>query len=173
VTHLFTLPPLPRWEWLALACLLVAVHTCHARADVVAHVGLGKGVVSHEGFERFASVGYAFHPTKSTSVKPELGGFLDASPGMANSWFVGVPVGFRVVSGAGLYALAAMGPAYISDPDAALGSHFQFDIEMGFGLVDVDGVGIGFTYKHLSNAGLWQPNRGRDFLTLQVTMCKW
>lgn len=61
----------------------------------------------------------------------------------------------------GLYSDILIGAGGVSLTDHKLSSHFEFseEIEVGY-----KRVGIGF--MHVSNAGLSNPNSGRDFLLL-------
>jgi hypothetical protein len=59
------------------------------------------------------------------------------------------------------------GPALISHPDSALGSHFQFNHDLLVGLQSLTSA-LTLGYKHVSNAGIKLPNRGRDFVTLRA-----
>jgi hypothetical protein len=73
------------------------------------------------------------------------------------------PVEFR--SGWGLAA--------ITRPDSQLGGAFpQFNGEFYVGVRDKHDNGIGLQYEHISSAGIWKPNEGRDFITLQLSQ-KW
>jgi hypothetical protein len=56
----------------------------------------------------------------------------------------------------------------ITSPDSMLGGWFQFTQDLLVGLRDRRGNMIGLVYKHISSAGIYSPNRGRDFLTIQV-----
>lgn len=63
--------------------------------------------------------------------------------------------------------------AYISTPDGYLGARFpQFNDDIYLGVRDKNQTGIGLSYGHLSSAGLVMPNKGRDFLILELSK-KW
>lgn len=56
----------------------------------------------------------------------------------------------------------------VSGEDKFLSGYFQFFEDFGFGIKDKNHTAIGFSFKHISNAGLSSPNRGRDMLGLQI-----
>ena len=61
----------------------------------------------------------------------------------------------------------------ISNPDDYLGGSFpQFNEELYFGVRDKYGKGVGLRLEHVSSAGIYQPNRGREFVTLEIST-KW
>ena len=65
------------------------------------------------------------------------------------------------------------GIAAITCPDTVLGGPLQFVEDFGFGIRDTKkGTAIGFNYKHISSAGIFQPNQGRDLVGLQI-MIPW
>lgn len=86
----------------------------------------------------------------------------------------------RLTSGFGFYSAGVeVNPGYfvirslwgvglITSPDSMLGGHFQFTQDFLIGVRDKRQNMIGLVYKHISSAGLELPNKGRDFLTLQV-----
>lgn len=66
---------------------------------------------------------------------------------------------------------AGWGLGAISSKDSYLGGNFpQFNGEIYFGFRDFTGHGIGLQYEHISSAGIVMPNKGRDFLLLQLSM---
>lgn len=52
--------------------------------------------------------------------------------------------------------------------DRYLPSHFNFVNDFGIGLEDSQLRMIGIHFKHISNAGLKSPNRGRNFIYLRM-----
>lgn len=62
------------------------------------------------------------------------------------------------------------GLAVISTPDGYLGGSFpQFNGNLGVDLRDKSGAAIGLEYSHVSSAGVLSPNKGRDFLTIELS----
>jgi len=149
--------------------LLLSLFSFSARADIVANVGVGRGVLYHDPFERSISVGFQ-RPLDGYSVRFELGawGGGPGQPSVYGSFLVGMTVSPNEF---GAESHVALGPTYISTPDSVLGGHFQINTEFGLGMKDklfYQGV----LYKHLSSAGIYQPNIGRDFLMLQLRSLK-
>lgn len=66
------------------------------------------------------------------------------------------------------YWYYSLGPAFVSNPDLMLGSHFQVSHELGWGAVDGRGVRFGFYLKHFSNGGLSSRNEGRNFVGIRA-----
>lgn len=100
----------------------------------------------------------------------ELGTFVDNSK--PNDWqtvWGAAQIGLSIVN-PGYYIKVFSGPAYVSKTDDHLSTPFEFTEDLEIGFVDKRGVGIGFGYKHFSNAGIQQPNLGRDFLFFKVML---
>lgn len=55
------------------------------------------------------------------------------------------------------------GIGFISDTDVYLGGHLEFNHNLYIGIKDKHDKSIGLSYRHISNAGLFMPNVGRDF----------
>lgn len=65
------------------------------------------------------------------------------------------------------YVKAFWGVAALSATDTQLGGHSQFMMDLGLGFQDeLRFVGIGI--KHISSAGIWKPNHGRDFIMAEL-----
>jgi len=98
----------------------------------------------------------------------ELGLFADSSGhDRLSSGFGFYSVGVEVNPGY-LVVRSLWGVGLITSPDSMLGGNFQFTQDFLIGLRDNRRNMIGFVYKHISSAGLELPNKGRDFITLQV-----
>ncbi len=100
-----------------------------------------------------------------------IGGFTDKTeyPGARPSVFTQAQIGLSIrPKDGGLYASIYFGPGYISNPDSLLGGHFQFVEQLSIGLCDSRGVRLSIFVKHFSNAGIEQPNLGRNFTGLQA-----
>ena len=99
-----------------------------------------------------------------------IGGWTDKTkyPGASHSVYTHYQLGLETRNREGFYTGFFIGPSYISNPDTLLSSHLQFSqsVEVGWG--DTRGVRIALIVKHLSNAGLKTPNKGRNFVGLQV-----
>lgn len=100
----------------------------------------------------------------------EAGLWFDNSgiEGRRSSGLLGYSLGVHANAGA-FFAQALVGPSLISSPDSNLGGAFQFNNDIGFGIRDEKtGGSIGLAYKHVSSAGIYSPNKGRDFIMFRV-----
>lgn len=58
----------------------------------------------------------------------------------------------------------------ITTPDKYLGGIFpQFNGELYLGARDKSGLGLGVSWNHISSAGIYLPNRGKDFLAVELS----
>lgn len=98
----------------------------------------------------------------------ELGLFVDTSGhDRKGSGFGFYSIG--VESNPGYFVLrSTFGLGAITSPDAMLGGRFQFTEDLFLGVRDDRGCMIGIDLKHISSAGIEQPNAGRDFAVVQV-----
>lgn len=100
------------------------------------------------------------------------GGFWidNVGKGRKSSGLLGISAGINVQAGY-VFAQALTGPSYITDSDSILGGPLQFNNDVAFGIKDPDnGNTFGFGYKHVSSAGLYKPNSGRDFIMFRVSI---
>jgi hypothetical protein len=67
----------------------------------------------------------------------------------------------------GVYASAFWGIELQSTTDTQLGGILQFSQDAGIGIRDETSF-VQATYSHVSSAGIWSPNRGRDFVLLSI-----
>lgn len=106
----------------------------------------------------------------------EFGGWFDNSGyrGAKNSGYgallLGVEPELNIKNFGGLYVNWFSGVGAITTPDSLLSSAFQFFHDASIGLQDSRGVRIGLHYKHISNAGITEPNRGRDFFGIDFAI---
>lgn len=85
------------------------------------------------------------------------------------SVFAGPSLGLSIVN-QGYYVKFFSGPLVISPTDERLGTNVEINSDLELGLRDDRGVGIGFGYKHISNAGTGGVNLGRDFLFFKISI---
>ena len=107
-------------------------------------------------------------------TKTEGGFWVDNSkrPGAKCSAFISYSLGIEPRAGA-FYVNMFQGVAALSNTDTVLGGHLQFVEDVGLGVRDQEkNVAIGLFYKHISSAGIFLPNYGRDFVGVQV-MIPW
>jgi len=152
---------------------LLLILANHAQADTI--VKYGSNVQSES--ERLGSTKAIFLAYQEKVVGPiitqyEFGGWFDNTgiEGRKSSALLGISWGVHANAGY-VFGQALVGPAAISDTDINLGGHFQFNNDIAFGLRDPDTGGtVGFAYKHISSAGIFKPNKGRDFLMFRVSI---
>lgn len=66
------------------------------------------------------------------------------------------------------YAQLLVGITALTHTDSQIGGHLAVNHDFSFGIKDRGGNGVGFAYKHISNAGLFPPNIGRDYIMFKV-----
>jgi hypothetical protein len=116
--------------------------------------------------EKFLNVGYR-KPLGPFIEQAEIGGWTDrAGNGRGGSAYGAYQLGFEVHGP--ILGRIATGPALITSPDSYLGGVFQFTEDFFAGEEDAQGHSIGFIYKHISSAGIEQPNIGRDQMGFQI-----
>ena len=151
------------------AFAIVALVGGSARADsldLAVTAGVGKGVIEHKPFERFGALGLRYGDAWKAQVN---GGYwLALGERESSAYFGSLQGGLEVVGNSGLFAQLMFGPAYISETDRKLGSRFQFHLSGAAGVRDSGGRGLSFQWVHFSNAGIVQPNLGRDLWTIQL-----
>lgn len=158
------------YSTLILILLFISSLTYAKDDQIVTDVGLGsfgsKG--SSLSQDKFTKIGIEEELWSPFHQRLNVGGWLDSrGTDFNNSAFVGYQLGFEVTNSV-LEGSVWTGPTLISSPDAALGSNFQFNETIFFGIVDKDKNSIGMAYNHFSDAGLAIPNLGRDFLGLEI-----
>lgn len=100
--------------------------------------------------------------------KWEVGMWSDQhGDGRKSSGFGGWSMGVEPKIGT-FYVHSFWGVIGITTTDSMLGSNLQFMQDLGMGVRDARGVGIGVGYKHISDAGIKMPNKGRDFFFAQL-----
>lgn len=104
--------------------------------------------------------------------KWEAGVWFDSRAGAKSSAFASYSFGIEPQHGF-FYVNFFQGIGLISNPDAILGGHPQFFADLGAGIRDFKKkVSLGFQYRHISSAGIFMPNLGRDTFGIQV-MIPW
>lgn len=114
------------------------------------------------------SVGYEEDILGIFITQWELGLFTDqGGHGRSSSGFGNVSLGVEV--NPGYFVLRSLwGIGGITTPDSMLGGLFEFNQDLFLGVRDDKNKMIGLNYKHISSAGIYSPNHGRDFITVQV-----
>lgn len=98
----------------------------------------------------------------------EAGGWVDVSGNGQTSGLFKTQLGLAPGPETGVFTKAFFGPCFITTPDAVLGGRFpQFCTDFGVGTRD-SRSSVAIVYSHVSSAGLVKPNRGRDFILLEM-----
>lgn len=140
--------------------------------DITFKYGLGFDQPNQDGVAetKYISLGYINPISRIFNNKFDLGAWfdsLDADKLKRSSGFVSDSLGIRVEPGY-FYGETYFGASYITQVDSQLGTQFEFTEELGFGIKDNKGKWCGFEYRHFSNAGMSQINKGRDFFLFNV-----
>lgn len=111
-------------------------------------------------------------PITSQFIYQYEGGFWadNGGNGRKSGGLTGLSGGVNVSAGY-VFLQALTGPAYLTTTDSILGGHLQFNNDLAIGVRDPKTRNsIGVAYKHISSAGLSEPNRGRDFIMFRVSV---
>lgn len=114
---------------------------------------------------RYFSVGAAKDFNAFLKSRYEIGYWKD--PVNSSSVYGSYQIGL-VATNKTLYADFFTGPSLITTPDARLSTPFEFKHDLGIGIVGKEKVRVGINYSHLSNAGIREPNRGRDSIQVKL-----
>lgn len=136
--------------------------------DAILGVGIGKDVIGSKPFERYGALGVQYGGM-TWKVRANGGYWLALAEGEKASAFTSLQGGLEVVGQGGIFCSVFFGPAYISQPDdKRLSGHLQFHLDPGCGVRSAGGYSIMGRWTHFSNAGLKQPNGGRDMPGIAV-----
>lgn len=151
-------------------------------ATVTGFAGPHREISFRYGVISDAGAIFAFAPTKIfiLGVRDDLGsiftqqlelGFISdpSTPGMTSPVFISHSIGLEAKTET-FFGYYLMGPALITSTDSKLSSVLQFSHDIGGGFKDKRGVALDLSYRHFSNAGLWPPNYGRNFIILRLTL---
>lgn len=139
-------------------------------------LGYGLGVFGSADYSpaqvKTINLGYRSYFFPGFYLSYKAGFWADNSPEIdrKNSFYGSIGAGMKV-NVRPMEFRAGWGLAVISNTDSYLGGIFpQFNGELYAGFRDETGHGIGLDYEHISSSGLVMPNRGRDFLLLQLSL---
>lgn len=145
-------------KWLLALLILLATE---ARAD---HLIFSFGPSLNGGSSpKLATVGYE-KLWDTTSLVMSCGALFEGDTPLA---MCSIVPSVRVQTISGIFTRVGIGPAILSRTDDRLSSQFEFNIQYAIGITQ-SGWDVGLIGNHFSNAGLWPPNYGRDFLGLLV-----
>lgn len=152
--------------------LVIALATCAANAEAGSFGRYGVGAFNsaeHSKAEtKVFSLGYEDEVIGPMIKQVEAGLWVDATGnGRRSSGFASYSIGVECSPGS-LVLRTLWGVGAITSPDAFLGGWFQFNQDLLLGFKDSRGTVFGLNYKHLSSAGIYSPNKGRDFLVVQA-----
>ena len=153
-----------------IAAILFLMPNTGLADAVLFRYGLGFGAPAQvgRGEIKWFSIGLEKEHDRPEIVSlAELGVIADMKESLnrRSSVFASYGVGTKMQLGP-VQTRYVWGVGYLSHPDGLLSSHFQFTHDLTFGLYDRKS-GLSLGYKHISNAGITLPNRGRDFITLR------
>lgn len=92
-----------------------------------------------------------------------------ARPAYESAGFASYGLGIKPHYGP-IFAQAFFGPGVITHTDGLLSTNVQFFHDLGIGFKGTDGTAVSVGYKHVSNAGMKLPNKGRDFFGIQLSI---
>lgn len=155
--------------------LLILLLTTQAFADeVFINYGLGVGpsAVNSMIETKTVDLGYRYYLLKSVYWQNKLGYWTDNSGNPARSSSLYGSSGLGLVVHEGFVEVrSGIGLAFVTATDSYLGGTFpNFNENLGIGIRDEDGAGCGIEYNHLSSAGIYNPNIGRDFVNLEFSL---
>lgn len=141
--------------------------------DVTVNFGTG---VFNSGKDSLAETkvlygGYNYYLHERTLFwRTEFGGWVDtAGSGRGSSAFGSQMLGVNAENEF-FYAQGAAGVALLSNTDSFLGGNIAFTETASIGINGSHNTKVGVFYKHISNAGLYDPNIGRDFIGVQINI---
>ena len=148
-----------------------------AGGDFTFKYGLGFGLPQQKGVAevKLFEVGYQRPLTSVLHHKFGLGLWADTRTGdgkRKSAGYTSYSLGVRVEPGP-FYLESYWGVALITGTDSLLSTLFEFTGDLAVGARDSKGRFLGVSYKHFSNAGIKNPNRGRDFFLVNVGFPVW
>lgn len=161
------------WTVLMLGGLILFAKADDTQSGAYFKYGLGifNSAKNSKAEVKMVSVGHQ-SPIFGYMIKQwEVGGWMDSRSdlGRKSSGFANGSIGVNIDIG-NFYAQSLWGAGVVTTRDSMLGGNFQFNQDLGLGLKDSRGVGIGLNYKHISSAGIFKPNEGRDFFAIKLTI---
>jgi Lipid A 3-O-deacylase (PagL) len=147
-------------KWLVLTALFLGLSKpCYANS---LSVGFGPSLDGTIGTVKVLSLGYEL-TWSAFSLEPEMGLWNEAVGGFGG--YGGLTAGIHVTTPDGIFARAAFGPEAITQTDDRLSSLFEFHIVMKAG-IEWESFAVWLAAHHMSDAGLYGQNLGRDFVQL-------
>ena len=148
---------------------LLAILLLHSQA-MGAEMGINYGVAlptdSHF-LTQVKTFAINYNEGNTFRTKYEVGIYTDprSGDGRKTSGFGSASIGLRPQI-KGLLIESYWGAGAITHPDTNLAGPFNFFHSIAIGAIDSKSNSISLSYKHISSAGIYSPNIGRDFITL-------
>ena len=163
-----------------LLSIIVLLNSISSYADSFVKYGIGIGYSGKDSYAETKLLGLGYNSELLGDIKAlsfikyqqELGFWVDnkTNDKRKSSAYGNTSLGIDIKGGF-LTASSFHGVGLVSNPDIYLGSYYQFFHDISGGLTDDKSkASITLTYKHISNAGLKQPNIGRDFLLFKLSI---
>lgn len=127
----------------------------------------GVGILQTGKESQYVAVSYQSQIYKGISNTLEVCGYVDQQRGRAPAMCASYSLGIRVLK-PNYYLESMHGLGFINSTDVLLGGRFQFFQELGVGIRDKDGYSIGAHVKHISSAGIHNPNIGRNYIGIKL-----
>lgn len=132
----------------------------------------GLGIINGAPTSQVKAFGFRYEEAAGLfdlHLAAEAGLFTDtgSAQGRKGSVIGKYQLGIRPEAGA-LYFKSFWGLAGITGPDSQLGGPFpQFALDTGFGFQSRSSF-VGLNYSHISSAGIFNVNKGRDFIQAEM-----
>lgn len=149
--------------------IMLLTEDSYAEDYATAAVGVFNSGKNSHAETKFANLGHRGDLGLGLTYQLELGGWVDTTGhGRASSAYGAAQ--FGVETDGEVFARVMTGPALITNPDWYLGGPFAFTEDFYLGLRGRNGNSVGLLYKHISNAGIYNRNVGRDLAGVQVSI---
>lgn len=146
--------------------LVLCIPKCAQGADYAFKIGPGEHNGEFTGSIKIFELRREGHQIYAIHDALAVGFWVDnLGQGRDGSSFVKYQLGVKPGQEVGFYAKGFIGVMAISHTDVLLGGHFQFGQDYGIGIRDETSF-VELGYSHISSAGIYNPNTGRDFSTL-------
>jgi len=157
-----------------LFLLLLASQVFADEAFINYGLGVGPSATNSMIETKTVDLGYRYYLLRSLYWQNKVGYWTDNSGNPARSSSLYGSSGLGIVVHEGIVEIrSGIGLAMITSTDSYLGGIFpNFNENLGIGIRDEDGAGMGIEYNHISNCDLYPQNLGRDFINLEFSL-KW
>lgn len=151
--------------------LITLLPIASVAGDLTLKYGSGIGVDAKGLSGNVFDVALTFsNPLGSTFAYKLEGGYnIDGQPKPMRSSFpfgslsMGLPIDLSPI-----YINWFEGIGFIGKTDSLLGGHMQFFHDLSVGVKDKQGRHFGIGLKHISSAGIYTPNKGRNYFNLEI-----